>query len=241
MNTLNVTIEDAKAASAAIVKYLKPRSVVLFGSVAREGRGSDLDLLVVTDEASNQSENGDLLLHRCLRRYHKRFPIDSFIVPLAKLNAGFRRGSPFLHMIAREGRTLYMRDAIREWLGEAGDEFDMAAYLLKGRFFKGACYHAQQALEKAIMAQLLAKGWDLEKTHSIERLVAICRDFKIKIDLSDSDIVFMDSIYRGRYPIDRGLLPLGEPEEGDAARAVEIATRILPPRKTLILKTCPPQ
>ena len=151
MNTLNVTIEDAKAASAAIVKYLKPRSIVLFGSVAREGRGSDLDLLVVTDEASNQSENGDLLLHRCLRRYHKRFPIDSFIVPLAKLNAGFRRGSPFLHMIAREGRTLYMRD--------------------------------------------------------------------------------------GRYPIDRGLLPLGEPEEGDAARAVEIATRILPPRKTLNLKT----
>ena len=31
-----------------------------------------------------------------------------------------------------------MRDAIREWLREAGDEFDMAAYLLKGRFFKGA-------------------------------------------------------------------------------------------------------
>ena len=45
--------------------------------------------------------------------------------------------------------------------------------------------------------------------------------------LHKGDIVFMDSIYRGRYPIDRGLLPLGEPEEGDTARAVEIATRIL--------------
>ena len=66
----------------------------------------------------------------------------------------------------------------------------------------------------------------MEKTHSIERLIAIGIDYKIKSNLSDEEIVFIDSIYRGRYPAEAGLLPLGEPSGEDAERAVNIAKRI---------------
>lgn len=66
----------------------------------------------------------------------------------------------------------------------------------------------QQAIEKAIKAKLFKKGWEREKTHSIERLIAIGKDYRVKFPLSDEEIVFLDSIYRGRYPVDEGLLPL---------------------------------
>ena len=35
----------------------------------------------------------------------------------------------------------------------------------------------------------------------------------------------MDEIYRGRYPAESGLLPLGTPTEEDADRSVAIAQR----------------
>ncbi len=73
---------------------------------------------------------------------------------------------------------------------------------------------------------LLNRGWELEKTHSIDRLISIGEDYKVKVDISDEEIVFIDSIYRGRYPFDAGLLPLGAPSEEDAQRAVNLAKRI---------------
>ena len=73
-----------------------------------------------------------------------------------------------------------MKDAMHEWLKLSEDELNMAECLLKGGYFKGACYHAQQLIEKSMKARLFKKGWDLEKTHSIERLVAIGRDDRIR-------------------------------------------------------------
>jgi HEPN domain-containing protein len=103
----------------------------------------------------------------------------------------------------------------------------MADYLLRGGFHKGCCYHAQQAIGKGVKARLLAKGWELEKTHSIARLAAICEDHNIRLPLKDEDIVFIDSIYRGRYPAEEGLLPFKEPSANDAERALRIARRSL--------------
>lgn len=119
-----------------------------------------------------------------------------------------------------------MRDAVVEWLRYSEDELNMAEYLLEGGYLRGACYHAQQSIENSIKARLLKKGWELEKTHSIERLIAIARDYKIKINLSDEEIIFIDSIYVGRYPAEAGLLSLGEPLELDAKKAVNIAKGI---------------
>ena len=43
------------------------------------------------------------------------------------------------------------------------------------------------------------------------------------IDLEVEDAVFLNSIYKGRYPSEEGLLPYGEPTEQDARRAVSAA------------------
>jgi HEPN domain-containing protein len=221
-----VTIKDAKEATNLIVKKLQPLSVILFGSVAKEGIGTDLDLLVVTDDKSRVTGDANLLLHKCLKKFYKKFAIDPFIVSQSLLNKYYSKGSPFLRLISKEGRVLYMKDAVQEWIKQSKDELDMAVYLLQGGFFKGACYHAQQSIEKAIKAVLLNKGWELEKIHSIERLVAISKDYRIRLKLSDKEIVFIDSIYRGRYPAEAGLLPLGEPSKADAEKAVTLAKRV---------------
>jgi hypothetical protein len=41
------------------------------------------------------------------------------------------------------------------------------------------------------------------------------------------DAVFLNSLYRGRYPTEEGLLPHGEPDRQDAARAVRVAAAVL--------------
>ena len=70
---------------------------------------------------------------------------------------------------------------------------------------------------------MIEKGWDLEKTHSIRRLLAIAEEYSVRVPLTETDVTFIDGIYRGRYPMDAGLLPQGEPDGNDAQRAVEIA------------------
>lgn len=222
-----VTLEDAKEVSDTIVRSSSPVSVVVFGSVARQGSGEDLDVLVITDDAAGEPSEIERTLHKDLRRFYSKFAIDHFVVSLSALRNYYAKGSPFLHSIFREGRFLYMKDALREWLRQAEDEFRMAEYLFQGEYFKGACYHAQQSVEKSIKTRLLKRGWGLEKTHSIERLRSIGEEYKVNIGLNDDDIVFIDNIYRGRYPAEAGLLPLGEPSRQDAQKAVDIAQRSL--------------
>lgn len=222
-----VTYEDAQKAAASIRKAVNPCSVFLFGSVAREGIGNDLDLLVLIDDTGKTMEDVGSMVHKSLKPHYKKFSIDPFIVSLSKWNEYQRKGSPFLRLISREGKVLFMKDMVEEWVKQAREELDMAAYLLHGEYFKGACYHAQQSVEKAMKASLFKKGWDLEKTHSAARLVAIGKDLRVKFPLSEDDILFVDSIYRGRYPAEAGLLPLGAPTRAEAEKSVNLAEKLL--------------
>ncbi|MBI5206790.1 MAG: HEPN domain-containing protein [Candidatus Firestonebacteria bacterium] len=222
-----VTIKEAKDVSNRIINNIHPViSIILFGSVAREGIGTDLDILIVIDDKLEKIDNCQKLIYNILKNFYKKFAIDPFIVPVSVLVDYYSKGSPFLRAIFKEGRLLYMKDAVKEWIKQSSDELNMAEYLLQGKYFKGACFHAQQSIEKSIKASLLNKGWDLEKTHSVERLISIGEEYNVHIELSDEDIIFIDNIYRGRYPGEAGLLPLGEPLEVDGIRSVTIARRI---------------
>jgi len=47
-----------------------------------------------------------------------------------------------------------------------------------------------------------------------------------KVDLVMDDAVFLNSISKGRYPSEEGLLPQGDPTEEDASRAVSRARQL---------------
>lgn len=217
-----LTIENAREVARELESKLSPVAVLLFGSVARSGKGTDLDILIVTEQEDMQEK-----VSVCLRDYCKIFPIDFFVASTRMLNEKFRAGSPFLNLIQKEGRILYMKNTLNEWVDLAKEDFRQATYLLKGDFFRGACFAAQQSVEKGLKAALLKKGWNLEKIHHIRRLLGICEEFGVRVEWRDSDIDFMDSIYRGRYPAEEGLLPLKNPDQKEASRAISLARNIL--------------
>ena len=142
-----VSLSDAKDVSTEIINTLHPISIVVFGSVAQKGVGKDLDILVVIEGDTKIPNEAYLTVNRCLKPFFKKFAVDPFVISQSILNEYHRKGSPFLRLILKEGRSLYMKD----------------------------------------------------------------------------DVVFIDSIYRGRYPAEVGLLPLGEPSDSDAQRALSVA------------------
>ena len=120
-----------------------------------------------------------------------------------------------------------MKDIVAEWVKQAEEDLKVAEYLLDGGYFRSACFHSQQSVEKSIKAGLLKEGWELEKIHTIRRLISICKGYNIHVDIADEEITFIDSIYKGRYPAETGLLPLGEPSKKDAEKVLGIAKRIV--------------
>lgn len=225
-----VTLKEAKEVRDKLVKTIRPISIIAFGSVVREGNGNDLDILIVTDDHSYLTHNLDKIVYKTLHEFSSRFAIDPFIISLSKLREYFSNGSPFLRAVQKEGRVLYMKESIKEWMKQTREELATARYLLQGGFYRGACYHSQQTIEKFVKASLLQKGWELEKIHSLERLLTIAVEHNIPLKIDEEDIIFIDSIYRGRYPAEEGLLPLGEPSEQDAQRAVKLAEEIFAER-----------
>jgi len=224
---LIVTLSDAKEVTSDIVLGVHPLLVTLFGSVARNNVGNDLDLLVVVKDEDYQGRGTDVLLQRSLEKYYRKFDIEPFVMSASLYIQQIRAGAPFLNAILKEGRVLYMNNHVTEWLRQAEEELLSANYLSDGGFHRSACYHAEQAIEKFLKAQLINKGWDLEKAHSIKRLLVIAEDHGLCYDMSEEDIAFIDSIYRGRYSAESGLLPQGEPDCENAKRAVNLATLLL--------------
>jgi HEPN domain-containing protein/predicted nucleotidyltransferase len=217
-----VTLEDAKEVAKRLVEEVSTQAVIAFGSVAREGEGNDLDLLIVTEGGGSERE-----VMNSLRSYFDHYAIDHFLVTRGRLTELYRLGSPFLTLIQKEGRVLYMKDALKEWVAQAVEELRQGRYLFQGGFYRGACFAAQQAVEKGIKAELLTRGWELERIHNIRRLIHIARGFGVSIQCEDADVSFLDSIYRGRYPAEEGLLPLSPPSAEDAARALSAAESVL--------------
>jgi len=151
------TLQDAREVAKIIVEAVQPVLVVLFGSVAKNGKGADLDFLIVVKDKSEGIQNCYLLIQKRLKAFYKKFAIDPFIITESLLAEYYSKGSPFLNLVFQQGRYIYMKDAVKEWRHQAEEELDMAVYLQGGKYFKGACFHSQQGVEKAIKSLLLNK------------------------------------------------------------------------------------
>jgi len=65
----------------------------------------------------------------------------------------------------------------------------------------------------------------LERTHSLRKLVALGKRYEIEAMLSEDDMDFIDSVYRGRYPAEEGLLPTGAPTREEAERIIRAVSQ----------------
>ncbi len=120
-----------------------------------------------------------------------------------------------------------MKRETEEWLKIAVEDFQSAKHLLDTSLFRMVCYHSQQTVEKLAKAILVEHGIDIPRTHNLLDLNNAVRKLGYSSPLSDEDAVFLNSIYRSRYPFDTGLLPSGEPIQEDAEKALEIAKNMM--------------
>lgn len=67
-------------------------------------------------------------------------------------------------------------DEIREWLDKADEDLRSARILIEhsSPVHETACFHAQQAAEKALKAFLVWKGTPFEKVHDSTYLLDLC-------------------------------------------------------------------
>ncbi len=204
---------------------MDPESIILFGSraagTARET--SDFDLLIVTSAGARPVERRAIAERALLDR---AVPLDIFVYTPQEMLYLHSIGSPFIDEVLETGRVLYVRKATEQWIRDSEDELSSARVLQENGKHRAACFHSQQCVEKCLKALIIEKSEKPEKTQDILELNSHVRRLGWTVDLDGEEAVFLNSIYKGRYPSEEGLLPHGEPTESDARRAVTSAERV---------------
>jgi len=119
-----------------------------------------------------------------------------------------------------------MRKEAEAWLTISAEDLQSAEVLFERKLYRMACYHAQQSVEKVFKALLADHEVDFPRTHNILDLNNAIKKLKYSAIITDEDAVFLNSIYRARYPSEAGLLPFGEPLEKDAVKALKTAREV---------------
>ena len=111
----------------------------------------------------------------------------------------------------------------REWLVKATEDLAVAELVLRSDVPArwAACFHAQQAAEKALKALLVARGIDFPRTHALERLIDL---LDAEGELFDRGSVLELSAWAvaGRYPDSTA-----EPTTEQTGRLVRSARSVL--------------
>jgi len=209
-----------------LVEAYAPDRIILFGSRARGTASSDADFdLLVVKQSSRRPLDRRIEVERLLA--DRALPLDLTVYTPDELRGLFAQGSPFIQDVLATGKVLYMRKATSAWIHEAEDELAMARLLLEHQMLRGACLHAQQAVEKGLKALLIERAETVPRTHDLVDLSRRVAALGWSLPLDTDAIVFLNSVYRGRYPTDEGLLPHGEPAQVEASTAVQSADRLV--------------
>lgn len=213
------SIEDIKS---RLIDSYDPDRIILYGSYAqgRAGKESDIDLLILKDTEDRPIDRR-IKVEKMLA--DRAMPLDILVYTPDEVRYLYSIGSPFIEEVMETGRVLYMRKETEIWIREAEEEFSSAVILLEHGRYKGACYHSQQCAEKGLKAIILEKGERPQKVHDIVELLKEAQRLGWTVNLSIDDAVFLNSIYKGRYPAEEGLLPHGEPQKADAEKATNAA------------------
>lgn len=209
-----------------IVNGYEPDRIILYGSHGGDKTHpeSDIDLLIIK-ETSERLANRRIQVEKLLT--DRLVSVDILVYTPQEVRYLFSIGSPFVEDIMKKGRVIYMRKVTESWLKDAQDELKSASVLLEHGMYRAACYHSQQSVEKGLKALILEKGESLERTHDIPGLLNKADSLGWNLSLPMDDAVFLNSIYKGRYPTEEGLLPYGEPLKEDAEKAVSSAERLM--------------
>lgn len=121
------------------------------------------------------------------------------------------------------------REEGRRWLAQAEHDLAFAELAARERYFNQACFHSQQAAEKALKAFLYGNGAEHVFGHSVGELAGECARIDGQFTALRQRVSPLDQFYlTARYP---NSLPGGIPADAfnrdDAARALGMARDVL--------------
>jgi HEPN domain-containing protein/predicted nucleotidyltransferase len=217
------TVEDI---TKRIVDIYEPDLIILYGSHAKGSQrdGSDADILIIkqTDERpiDRRIRVESIISNRLI-------PLDITVYTPQEFRYLFSLGSPFVEEIIKEGKVIYMRKVTKNWLRDAQDELESASILFEHGKYRGTCYHSQQCVEKGLKSLILEKGERPERIHDIVEILNKATKLGWGLSFPMDDAIFLNSIYKGRYPTEEGLLPYGEPTKEEAEKALLAAQKLI--------------
>lgn len=219
-------LKTVKDITERLIEYYEPDRIILYGSYGteKERTHSDIDLLIIkkTEKylVERRIEAEKILSDR-------QIPVDITIYTPEEVRYLFSIGSPFIEEVMEKGRLLYMRKVTTSWIKDVEEELDSAVILYEHGKYRGACYHSQQCVEKGLKTLILERGEKPKRIHDIIELHNIVKKMGWEIDMTIDDAVYLNSIYKGRYPTEEGLLPHGEPSKEDAEKALAVSRMVV--------------
>jgi HEPN domain-containing protein/predicted nucleotidyltransferase len=205
-----------------IICEYQPESIILYGSrvAGTADDMSDYDILIVKRSGDRPADRR-MAVERIIA--DRSIAVDLMVYTPEEVRSLYAMGSPFITEVIDTGKVVYMRKNTQAWIDDARDDLESARLLYENGRYKTACYHSQQSVEKGLKALIIEKGERPERVHDIIGLTNRVKTAGWDISFSTDDMVFLNSIYKGRYPTEEGLLPHGLPGEGDARRALSAA------------------
>jgi HEPN domain-containing protein len=223
-----------------VVDYFKPQRVILFGSRARgtARRDSDIDLLVVVDDATPPEKLSSRAGYQAHRSRHAAdvFPMRA---------ATFERDRGIANTLAAEadadGIVVYgspkgtcMKtpdpqarwNAVERWLrvAERDRRMVVAAIEEDPPLYDGAAFHCQQAVEKLLKGFLTLAGKRGGNTHSLEQLGSLAQQsFPDIAGLVAAASGWSDWVHVFRYPEEN---EPPEPGEAEIRAALDVIDRL---------------
>lgn len=205
-----------------LIERYSPDRIILYGSQAtgKAGEDSDIDLVII-------KATGKRAVDRRMEVEHvlsdRAIPLDITVYTPQEMWWLFSMGDPFVEEVLEKGRLIFVRKATEGWMKDAEDELKSASILYEHGQYRGACYHSQQCVEKGLKALILEKGERPGRIHDLVDLLHKATGWGWDTGLSMEEAVFLNSLYKGRYPTEMGLLPYGEPSKEDGERALSAA------------------
>jgi HEPN domain-containing protein len=127
-----------------------------------------------------------------------------------------------------------MQEATKEWLIYSDENYEAAKILLESELFNPCLHNVQQAIEKALKSMFIERIIPFKKTHNILELKTILESNEVKIDLTEDECDFLDSIYLPtKYPIGSAL-PSFYPDKIICNNSILIAERVINNVKELL-------
>ncbi|MGQ9461492.1 MAG: HEPN domain-containing protein [Candidatus Fervidibacter sp.] len=187
--TEDEVLERLKRAAEVVREVCEPEFVALFGSYAysEPREGSDVEVLVVYQDGADETK-----MKEANATFHQFFGTGLEVLPctLSQWREALLKRNMFIAEITQKGIPLFSRrpwsevlvevDSLLEqsenlypyeWLERAGHDWGIMQFALSQGWLPEVAYHLQQAVEKWLKAFLLYHGWQLERTHDLEKLL----------------------------------------------------------------------